>query len=45
MRTFIILALAALSIAACSIQTKTVERAPNPDGRAVTTSSTSIGTD
>jgi hypothetical protein len=45
MRTLLILALATLSVAACSIQTKTVERTPTPDGRPVTTSSTSIGTD
>jgi hypothetical protein len=44
MRTFILLTLASLAIAACSVQTKTVEHQPDSGARTVTTSTTSIGT-
>lgn len=45
MRTFIVLTLASLAIAACSVQTRTVEHQPDNGGRTVTTSTTSVGTD
>ena len=43
MRSLIVLAIAALSIAACSYRTETVEH-QTASGRAVTTESASIGT-
>jgi hypothetical protein len=43
MRSLIILAVAALSIAACSYRSETVER-QTPSGRAVVTESSSVGT-
>jgi hypothetical protein len=43
MRSLIFLAIAALSIAACTYRTETVER-QTPSGRAVVTENASIGT-
>ena len=43
MRSLIVLAIAALSIAACTYRTETVER-QTPSGRAVVTENSSIGT-
>jgi hypothetical protein len=43
MRSLIVLAIAALSIAACSYRTETVEH-QSASGRAVVTESSSIGT-
>jgi hypothetical protein len=43
MRSLIILAIAALSIAACTYRTETVER-QTPSGQAVVTEHSSIGT-
>ncbi len=43
MRSLLVLAVAALSIAACTYRTETVER-QTPSGRAVVTESASIGT-
>jgi hypothetical protein len=43
MRAFVFLALAAIAVAACTIQSKTVER-PTPDGRTTTSDSLSVGT-
>jgi hypothetical protein len=40
MRSFVILALAALSVAACTVRTETVQ--PAPYGRAVVTESATI---
>jgi len=42
MRSMIILALAALSVAACSVRTETVAR-ETPSGRAVVAESASVG--
>jgi hypothetical protein len=43
MRSLIVLAVAALSIAACTYKTETVER-QTPSGRTVVTENASIGT-
>lgn len=43
MRSLIVLAFAALSIAACSYRTETVER-QTPSGRTVVTENASVGT-
>lgn len=43
MRSLIVLALAALSIAACTYRTETVER-QTPSGRTVVTENASVGT-
>jgi|RhiMethySRZTD1v2_1073278.scaffolds.fasta_scaffold142746_4 hypothetical protein len=44
MRSIVILALAALSVAACTYRTETVERQSPVTGRAIVTESSSIGT-
>lgn len=43
MRSLIVLAVAALSVAACSYRTETVER-QTPSGRTVVSESASVGT-